>query len=102
MSSEMMQRRASVGVRIGHVTMGAGSPIVVQSMTDDPLTEHPETGQPVRRLFVPFGIGGKLGNPDKTLADDSKLEKLGFTKYVKSDDGKYDKVVGKGPDLIGG
>ena len=22
---------------------------VVQRMTDDPLTEHPETGQPVRR-----------------------------------------------------
>ena len=74
---------------------------VVQGMQDEPLTEHPETGKPVRRLFVPFGIGGKLGNPDKALADDNKLERLGFTKYVKSGDGKYDKVVGKGPDLLG-
>ena len=74
---------------------------VVQRMTDDPLETHPETGQPVRRVFVPFHVAGKLAvNPDKTLADDGKLEKLGFTKYVKSDEGKYDKVIGKGPDIL--
>ena len=75
---------------------------VVQRMSDDPLTEHPETGQPVRRVFLPFGIGGKsgLGQADKNLKDDKKLERLGFTKYVKSDEGKYEKVVGKGPDMI--
>ena len=75
---------------------------VVESMTDEPLTAHPETGEPVRRLFLPFHVTGKLGsNPDRTLADDKKLERLGFTKYVKSDEGKYDKVVGKGPDNLG-
>ena len=74
---------------------------VVQKMTDDPLTTHPETGEPVRRLYLPFHVSGKLSsNPDKTLADDGKLERLGFTKYVKSDDGKYDKVIGKGPDHL--
>jgi predicted nucleic acid-binding Zn ribbon protein len=75
---------------------------VVQLMTDEPLTKHPETGQPVKRLFVPFGIAGPGSGmkTDRALADDSKLERLGFTKYVKSDAGKYEKVVGKGPDMI--
>jgi hypothetical protein len=74
---------------------------VVQRMADEPLSEHPETGEPVRRLFLPFAVSGG-SNPDKTLADDNKLERLGFTKYVKSDEGKYDKVIGKGPDNLGG
>jgi hypothetical protein len=37
---------------------------------------------------------------DRAATDDRKLEKLGFTKYVKSSDGTYDKVVGKGPKQI--
>lgn len=75
---------------------------VVQTMADEPLTQHPETGKPVRRVFVPFRIAGKMSpmHTDKALTDDRKLEKLGFTKYVKSSDGKYDKVVGKGPDIL--
>ena len=75
---------------------------VVQTMADDPLVRHPETGQPVRRIFVPFRIAGKLSpmQTDKALTDDRKLERLGFTKYVKASDGKYEKVVGKGPDRL--
>ena len=75
---------------------------VEQSMNDDPLERHPETNQPVRRAFVPFRIAGKHSpiHTDKALKDDRKLERLGFTKYVKASDGKYEKVVGKGPDQI--
>jgi predicted nucleic acid-binding Zn ribbon protein len=75
---------------------------VVQNMSDEPLTTHPETGQPVRRLFTPFFIAGKSSpiHTDRAIQDDGKLEKLGFTKYVKSGDGKYDKVIGKGPKQI--
>jgi putative FmdB family regulatory protein len=75
---------------------------VVQSMADDPLIRHPETGQTVRRVFVPFRIAGKHSpmHTDKALKDDRKLERLGFTKYVKASDGKYEKVVGKGPDML--
>ena len=75
---------------------------VVQSMADEPLVKHPETRQKVRRVFVPFRIAGKMApmHTDKALADDRKLEKLGFTKYVKASDGKYEKVIGKGPDQI--
>ena len=36
----------------------------------------------------------------KAAADDRKLERLGFTKYVKSGDGTYEKVVGKGPNML--
>jgi hypothetical protein len=36
----------------------------------------------------------------KSVADDKKLDKLGFTKYVKSGDGTYEKRAGKGPDVI--
>ena len=78
---------------------------LVQPMSDDPITEHPETDQPVRRVIQPFQISGAASamKADRALADDGKLEKLGFTKYVKSGDGKYDRVVGKGgPKSIGG
>ena len=75
---------------------------VVQSMTDDPLIVHPETGATVRRVFVPFRIAGKHSplHTDNALKDDRKLERMGFTKYVKASDGKYEKVVGKGPDML--
>jgi predicted nucleic acid-binding Zn ribbon protein len=74
----------------------------VQKMTDAPLTCHPENGQPVRRIFLPPRIAGKYSpmKTDRALADDSKLERMGFTKYVKSDDGKYEKTIGSGPDLL--
>ncbi|MCH5376396.1 MAG: FmdB family transcriptional regulator [Planctomycetes bacterium] len=75
---------------------------IVQKMTDAPLTEHPETGQPVRRVFTAPWIAGRFApmRTERNLNDDKKLERLGFTKYVKSDDGKYEKTVGKGPDLL--
>ncbi len=78
---------------------------LVQPMSEDPIKVHPESAQPVRRVIQPFQISGasSLMKADRALADDSKLEKLGFTKYVKSGDGKYDRVVGKGgPKSIGG
>jgi hypothetical protein len=75
---------------------------VVQRMVDEPLTEHPETGRPVRRVFLPPRIAGRFApmKTDRNLADDSKLERLGFTKYVKSSDGTYDKTIGSGPGQI--
>jgi len=75
---------------------------VYQRMSDEPLTRHPETGQPVRRVFQPPHITGlsSMGRAEKSVQDDRKLEQLGFTKYVKSSDGKYEKVCGKGPNAI--
>ncbi|WP_432799787.1 FmdB family zinc ribbon protein [Poriferisphaera sp. WC338] len=74
---------------------------VTQRMSDDPLTHHPTTGQPVKRIpQAPAIVGDHTeARAAKNLSDD-KLGKLGFTKYVKTDTGKYEKTAGKGPDKI--
>ncbi|RMG38859.1 MAG: FmdB family transcriptional regulator [Planctomycetota bacterium] len=75
---------------------------VRQRITDPPLTKHPETGEPVRRVIQPVFVGGKyFETPSKKrqLLSDKNLESHGFTKYVKTDSGRYRKLFGKGPDL---
>ena len=74
---------------------------VLQKMSDDPLTKHPETGEPVRRIFAEPNAPrawteahGKAATSDKTLAS------RGFTKYVKTDKGTYEKTVGDGPKKL--
>jgi predicted nucleic acid-binding Zn ribbon protein len=73
---------------------------VEQGIRDQPLTRHPETGQPVRRLLCAPYIAGTWSpmKMKKSMADNT-LAKRGFTKYVKTGDG-YEKTVGKGPDLL--
>lgn len=75
---------------------------VVQRFTDPPLTHHPETGQPVRRVLTTPSIGGKWSDSamQRNVSDNKKLGQLGFTKYVKAGDGYYEKRAGKGPDVI--
>lgn len=75
---------------------------VFQSMAEPPLTKHPQTGQPVRRVFCAPAVGGKWSDAamSRSVADDKKLDRLGFTKYVKAGDGTYEKRAGKGPDVI--
>lgn len=75
---------------------------VEQRMSDEPLTKHPQTGAPVRRVFLPPSINGRnsLYNADRAVNDNAKLEKMGFTKYVKTSDGQYEKACGKGPDHL--
>ena len=74
---------------------------IVQRMADEALVTHPRTGRKVKRLLQPPGIPFKSGGPGKKPSlDDGNLARLGFTKYEKASDGKYEKTVGKGPDLI--
>jgi len=75
---------------------------VVQSMRDDPLTHHPETGEPVRRVIQPPYIPGAMSDhvASRTANDDKRLGELGFTKYVKAGDGHYEKTAGKGPSTL--
>ena len=88
------------------VVMRDGSPgeqfEVVQPISDRPLTKHPETGEPVQRVIQPPFIGGSWsdGAMKKSSSDDKKLDRLGFTKYVKAGDGYYEKRAGDGPDVI--
>lgn len=74
----------------------------VQRMADPALTVRPETGEPVRRVILPVAIGGSWGEGamNRKMKDDKKLGELGFTKYVKSGDGVYEKRAGKGPKVI--
>lgn len=71
---------------------------VVQKMSDAPLTKHPETGQPVRRVIQAPNIAGQ--HSDKQKLSNKNLDRLGFTKYERAGDGKYEKKAGKGPNVI--
>jgi len=75
----------------------------VQSMHDSHLTNHPETGLPVKRILMPPNISSKHteGQASKRL-DNKNLEKTGFTKYEKDKlTGQYHRVAGKaGPEVI--
>jgi len=74
---------------------------VFQKMTDSPLTEHPETGQPVRRVLQAPNIAGKWSESGtKKMLSDGNLDRLGFTKYEKSGHGQYEKRAGSGPQSI--
>ncbi len=74
---------------------------VFQSMSESPLSVHPRTGRPVKRVLLSFGMTTKYGdNHDKNRLSDHNLDRLGFTKYQKADDGTYEKTAGAGPDTI--
>ncbi len=74
---------------------------VFQKMTDDPLTEHPETGEPVRRVVQAPNIAGQWSESGtRQKLSDKNLDRLGFTKYVKAGDGTYEKRAGTGPRTI--
>lgn len=73
----------------------------LQSISSPVLTQHPRTGQPVRRVISPTKIAGKWSDMgmQQTLSD-KNLNAKGFTKYVRMGDGHYEKRSGKGPDVI--
>jgi len=72
-----------------------------QKMSDEPLTKHPETGQPVKRLIQPPYIPGSGSDHDtKQKLSNKNLDRLGFTKYERAGDGHYEKKSGGGPDVI--
>lgn len=72
-----------------------------QSMSDPPLTRQPETGRPVRRVITAPNTPRKwTDHHDKKRLSNKNLERLGFTKYERAGDGKFEKSAGKGPDLL--
>lgn len=74
---------------------------IVQQMSEPVLEKHPTSGNPVRRVFLPPFITGLWTDMRaKSNLSEKKLEKTGFTKYVKMGDGVYEKRTGQGPDLI--
>jgi putative FmdB family regulatory protein len=75
---------------------------VFQAMKDEPLTKHPETGKPVRRVISAPAIAGNWSDlKTKSRLSNKNLERLGFTKYEKRGDGYMERVAGKeGPPSI--
>ncbi|VTR97872.1 FmdB family zinc ribbon protein [Tuwongella immobilis] len=74
---------------------------VLQSISEPPLTEHPETGQPVRRVITaPNAPKAWTDTHAKANLSDKNLERLGFTKYKRAGGGNYEKTAGSGPDVI--
>ena len=74
---------------------------VVQRMADPPLTEHPFTGQPVRRVIQPPHVATKYtDHHEKRTLSNENVAKHGLTRYEKAGDGTYFKTAGKGPDTI--
>ena len=72
---------------------------LLQGINDAPLTTHPESGLPVRRVLTAAFAPKPWGQYDKkTQLADRNLEKMGFTKYVRGSKG-YEKTMGDGPDL---
>ncbi|MCC6580791.1 MAG: FmdB family transcriptional regulator [Phycisphaeraceae bacterium] len=74
---------------------------VVQKMSDSPLTHHPKTGQPVRRIITAPNIATRYtSSHEKKSLSNENLAAKGFTKYERAGDGQYVKTAGKGPDHI--
>lgn len=73
-----------------------------QNMSDPPLTHHPITKQPVKRIISAPHIAGQYSDAamKAEVSNDKKLAQLGLTKYVKKGDGYYEKTTGKGPDTL--
>ena len=71
---------------------------VFQRITDEPLTKHPETGEPVRRLVVAPQVQTQT---DKGRFSKKNLDRLGFTRYERKGRGYYERTAGnQGPDSI--
>lgn len=74
---------------------------VVQKMSDAALTEHPDTGAPVRRIPQAPNLPGQWSDhATKQKLSDKNLDRLGFTKYQNAGDGHFEKKAGSGPDVI--
>ena len=66
-------------------------------MNDPALTEHPETGEKVVRVFqAPHVAGSGNERLQKQQMSDKNLERLGFTKYQRSGKGHYERRTGQG------
>lgn len=74
---------------------------ISHGMNEPALTVHPETGERVVRVLqAPHIAGWSHERHGKQLTSDKNLDRLGFTKYVRTGHGQYEKRVGSGPENI--
>jgi hypothetical protein len=74
----------------------------IQKMADEPLTEHPYTGEPIRRIITaPASLTSSPSRKEANLLSDKNVGEKGFTKYEKVGDGKYERTAGTdGPKTL--
>lgn len=75
---------------------------VVHAMDAPPLTHHPETGVPVKRIITAVGVLRKhSSSAERNLLSDENVGRHGFTRYRKVGSGEYQRTAGtQGPDRI--
>ncbi|HKJ90572.1 MAG TPA: hypothetical protein VJ960_05530 [Oceanipulchritudo sp.] len=74
-----------------------------QAMSEPALTQHPETGEAVRRVLLPPHLGTRYSEGQtRSRLDNKRVEKAGFTKYERDKmTGRYHRVAGRdGPETI--
>lgn len=79
----------------------AGEPLeVIQSLREPPLTHHPVSGRPVRRIItgVTLCLRHAHGQMQNSLSREN-LERHGFSRYEKTGPGSYIRTAGRdGPE----
>jgi len=75
---------------------------IMQRIADPALTEHPETGSPVRRVITAPALALKhASGREREVLSDSNLSRHGFSRYERAGDGTYERTAGKaGPPRI--
>ncbi len=70
---------------------------IEQPMSAPALTQHPVTGEPVRRVYQPPNLATKYTpGATRNKLENKNVEKAGFTKYERDKlTGTYHKVAGK-------
>ncbi len=74
---------------------------IEQGVNDAPLTKHPLTGAPLRRVFSPPGLVVQYseGEMKRRTTDEKYLSARGFTKYERDPaTGVYHKTAGTDPN----
>lgn len=74
---------------------------IVQGINEPALTHHPVTGQLVTRVVQSVGMTGTWSDTGmKQGLSETNLTRHGFAKYIKVDEGKYEKMSGQGPKTL--
>ncbi len=74
---------------------------IEQPFGDAPLTKHPLTGAPLRRVITPAGLVTRYpeGEIRRMVSDSQEIAKRGFTRYERDPaTGRYHKTAGTDPN----
>ena len=75
---------------------------VMQRMSEPALTEHPETGEPVRRVITAPALALKHSTRrERDVLSSENLSRHGFSRYERAGDKTYERTGGTaGPRRI--